>query len=99
MADGARYHRAGCLPGRSPGATSSLAPAGGREYSRPPMRLFPGLTLAFSMLAVAVAQPAGAQGTAPAGGPTVVIETSLGEIRVALDAAHAPGTTANFLRY
>src|SRR5574338_434623 len=38
--------------------------------------------------------------TAPAAtGPTVVIQTELGDIRVVLDTAHAPATTANFLRY
>jgi peptidyl-prolyl cis-trans isomerase A (cyclophilin A) len=41
---------------------------------------------------------ASAQAAAPAT-PQVVIETSLGEIRVALDPEHAPVTTTNFLRY
>jgi cyclophilin family peptidyl-prolyl cis-trans isomerase len=34
-----------------------------------------------------------------AGGPDVVIHTSLGDIRVALDPARAPKTVDNFLRY
>jgi peptidyl-prolyl cis-trans isomerase A (cyclophilin A) len=63
------------------------------------MRCLPPFTIAFCFLSLAAAQSAGAQGTGPAGGPAVVIETSLGEIRVALDAGHAPATTANFLRY
>jgi peptidyl-prolyl cis-trans isomerase A (cyclophilin A) len=44
------------------------------------------------LIGAAAAQPAPA-------GPVVVIETSLGEIRVALDPTRAPRTTANFLRY
>lgn len=56
--------------------------------------------LAGSLIALAVlATGARAQSAAGAPGPTIIIETSLGEIRVALDAVHAPATTANFLRY
>jgi peptidyl-prolyl cis-trans isomerase A (cyclophilin A) len=47
-------------------------------------------------LSIGLAAHAAAQAAA---GPVVAIETSLGEIRVALDTAHAPATTANFLRY
>ena len=36
---------------------------------------------------------------APAAGPTVVIATSMGDITLQLDQAHAPLTVANFLRY
>jgi peptidyl-prolyl cis-trans isomerase A (cyclophilin A) len=58
-------------------------------------------------LLAAVAAPALAQAPAPASAsesPTedlvpVAIDTSLGRIVVALDRAHAPVTTANFLRY
>ena len=35
----------------------------------------------------------------PAKNPRVVIETSLGQIVVEIDAKHAPNTAANFLRY
>lgn len=38
-------------------------------------------------------------GAAQAADPSVVIKTSMGEIRVQLDATHAPKTVANFLRY
>ncbi len=41
-------------------------------------------------------------GSAPAGGgatPHVVLETALGEIELRLDAARAPATARNFLRY
>ena len=49
------------------------------------------------LVAVIRPLPASAQ---PAGqGPIVTIETTLGEIRVALDTLRAPATTANFLRY
>jgi peptidyl-prolyl cis-trans isomerase A (cyclophilin A) len=34
-----------------------------------------------------------------ASGPQATIETSLGTITVALDAAHAPATVVNFIRY
>jgi peptidyl-prolyl cis-trans isomerase A (cyclophilin A) len=54
----------------------------------------------FLVLLAAVAAPAFAQ--APATQPDLIpvaIETSLGRIVVALDQAHAPQTTANFLRY
>jgi peptidyl-prolyl cis-trans isomerase A (cyclophilin A) len=57
------------------------------------------LVVALACLAgLAPSTPARAQaaGAAP---PVVVIETALGEIRVALDPAHAPATAANFLRY
>jgi len=62
--------------------------------------------LAFALLAV-VATPALAQAPAPtaqASAPKedlvpVAIDTSLGRIVVALDRAHAPITTANFLHY
>ena len=37
--------------------------------------------------------------TTPAKNPRVVIETSLGQIVVEIDAKHAPNTAANFLRY
>jgi cyclophilin family peptidyl-prolyl cis-trans isomerase len=36
---------------------------------------------------------------ATAAGPRVLISTSMGDITLQLDAAHAPITTANFLRY
>src|SRR5690242_12515703 len=62
--------------------------------------------LAFALLAV-VATPALAQAPAPAAQASapkedlvpVAIDTSLGRIVVALDRAHAPITTANFLHY
>ena len=37
--------------------------------------------------------------SAPAAAPQVLIKTSLGDITVALDPAHAPQTVENFLRY
>jgi peptidyl-prolyl cis-trans isomerase A (cyclophilin A) len=52
---------------------------------------------ALAALAASLAAPVLAQ--APAAPPVVAIETSLGEIRVALDPVRAPVTTANFLRY
>ena len=53
-----------------------------------------------SGLALAFAAPAIAQAPAPqAGLVPVAIDTSLGRIVVALDQAHAPLTTANFLAY
>lgn len=50
--------------------------------------------LAATLLAAAslAAQPSGS-------GVTVVVETSIGVIEVAVDPVHAPITTANFLRY
>jgi peptidyl-prolyl cis-trans isomerase A (cyclophilin A) len=60
--------------------------------------------LAFALLA-ALASPALAQTAAPAGPSAkedlvpVAIDTSVGRIVVALDRAHAPVTTANFLHY
>jgi cyclophilin family peptidyl-prolyl cis-trans isomerase len=47
------------------------------------------------------AAPAPALGNAPAGGghPVVVMETSMGTIKIELDADKAPKTVANFLRY
>jgi peptidyl-prolyl cis-trans isomerase A (cyclophilin A) len=57
----------------------------------------------FSRIALAIAAlsvPAFAQAPVPqAGLVPVAIETSLGRIVVALDSAHAPLTTANFLAY
>jgi len=40
-------------------------------------------------------------GTAQSGGasPHVVVKTELGDIEIEVDAAHAPGTAANFLKY
>jgi peptidyl-prolyl cis-trans isomerase A (cyclophilin A) len=58
-----------------------------------------GLLVAAVIALAVLASAASAQSAAGAPGPTVIIETSLGEIRVALDAVHAPATTANFLRY
>jgi cyclophilin family peptidyl-prolyl cis-trans isomerase len=57
-------------------------------------------------LAVVAASSAMAEGAAPAppastlaAGPQVLIKTSLGNVTVALDPAHAPLTVQNFLRY
>lgn len=45
-------------------------------------------------------QPSAAQASpSPAAGPQVLISTSMGDITVALDRAHAPATVDNFLRY
>jgi len=52
-----------------------------------------------ALLAAALAAPALAQAPAAPGLVPVEIDTSLGRIVVALDQAHAPLTTANFLRY
>lgn len=59
---------------------------------------FAQLVLAASMLltpAIALAEDA----TTATPGPKVVISTSMGDITLQLDAAHAPLTVANFLRY
>ncbi len=54
----------------------------------------------FLLLAAAAAAPSLAQAPATETGLVpVAIDTSLGRIVVALDQAHAPKTTANFLRY
>ena len=58
-------------------------------------------------LALFTAQSAAAGDTAPAqpppaqaaAGPQVLIHTTLGDITLALDPAHAPATVQNFLRY
>jgi peptidyl-prolyl cis-trans isomerase A (cyclophilin A) len=53
-----------------------------------------------ALLAAALSAPALTQAPAPAAGLVpVAIETSLGRIVVALDTAHAPLTSANFLAY
>ena len=50
------------------------------------------------LLVVTLAAPVAAQ--APADGEVLVrIETALGDIDLAIDAKHAPGTAANFLKY
>jgi peptidyl-prolyl cis-trans isomerase A (cyclophilin A) len=49
-----------------------------------------------AVLGVLAALAAGVAGAAPV---TVVIVTDLGEIEAVVDAAHAPVTSANFLRY
>jgi peptidyl-prolyl cis-trans isomerase A (cyclophilin A) len=54
----------------------------------------------FAIALAALSAPVSAQAPAPqAGLVPVAIETSLGRIVVALDQAHAPLTTANFLAY
>ncbi len=50
--------------------------------------------LFISLMAMAVAAAVSAQGTVH-----VIIDTEHGEIEVAIDREHAPGTSANFLRY
>jgi peptidyl-prolyl cis-trans isomerase A (cyclophilin A) len=58
------------------------------------------LTRIALLLSLALAAPALAQPTAPQQDLVpVAIDTSLGRIVVSLDRAHAPVTTANFLRY
>jgi peptidyl-prolyl cis-trans isomerase A (cyclophilin A) len=62
------------------------------------------LTRIALLLSALAAVPALAQAPAPAGAPAedlvpVAIDTSVGRIVVALDKAHAPVTTANFLHY
>ncbi len=52
--------------------------------------------LAGLLLALILTLPAGAQSAAPT---IVVLQTSLGEIRIALETGRAPLTSANFLRY
>lgn len=56
------------------------------------------IVLAAMVLAAPAAALAGDAPTAAAG-PKVVISTSMGDITLQLDAAHAPATVANFLRY
>jgi peptidyl-prolyl cis-trans isomerase A (cyclophilin A) len=53
----------------------------------------------FALALLALAAPAAAQTDAPPTDVPVVIRTEAGDITVALDKAHAPRTTANFLRY
>ena len=51
-------------------------------------------------LALALAAPAAAQDVPTPPAPVdVVLETTMGDITLELDAAHAPVTSANFLRY
>src|SRR5688500_9737309 len=51
-------------------------------------------------LAAAAAAPASAaEVSAPAGGPVVLLTTTLGDIKLELDAKRAPITTTNFLAY
>jgi peptidyl-prolyl cis-trans isomerase A (cyclophilin A) len=60
------------------------------------------MIIASALLAAAVADTAqtGAAPVTPAtSGPVVVLETSLGDIRIALDEAKAPVTVKNFLTY
>jgi len=53
-----------------------------------------------SLLALAVAALAASAAVAAQNdGPKVLVETSLGDITLQLDAAHAPATVDNFLRY
>lgn len=56
------------------------------------------MRFAFLML-ISVSLIAAAQSRAESNGVHVVIKTSLGEIEVELDSAHAPATVANFLKY
>src|SRR5262245_61953479 len=62
--------------------------------------------IAVTLLALAVAQAPGAASPSPAAtprpapaGPVVVLETSLGTIKLALDKEKAPLTVDNFLKY
>ena len=56
--------------------------------------------LALVPLALGVASAAGAQEpTAPKGNPVIVLETSLGNIEIELDAEKAPISTENLLAY
>ena len=54
------------------------------------------MIIATALLAVAFQGPAAAPAAA---GPVVVLETSMGNIRIALDEARAPVTVKNFLTY
>ena len=60
------------------------------------MRLF---TVTTTALGAAVLAATLAAGPRPASTTDVAIQTSVGTIVVRLDAAHAPGTTKNFLHY
>ena len=57
----------------------------------------------FVLAAIVMAAPVAARAddtpATAAAGPTVVIATSMGDITLQLDQAHAPLTVANFLRY
>ena len=57
--------------------------------------------IAFALSALALATPLAAQTAAPAPSPEVkvALDTDKGRIVLALDKAHAPITTANFLKY
>ena len=73
---------------------------GGVPPHRPPARLGPGVAVDRRRLlqgtaAWLVARPL----TAAASGVTVVLRTSLGDVEIEVDAARAPVTAANFLRY
>jgi peptidyl-prolyl cis-trans isomerase A (cyclophilin A) len=61
------------------------------------MRVFAAALIVASLASGA----AGAQDTVaqPAAGPQATIETSMGNIVIALDAVHAPATVKNFIRY
>jgi peptidyl-prolyl cis-trans isomerase A (cyclophilin A) len=71
------------------------------------MKKFPFHVVSFRSLLLALAGvllalpagPAGAQTKTEAKKPVVILETSLGQIQLELDAAKAPVTVANFLAY
>lgn len=79
------------------GREKRLESAGGRRPAPTPARVRVGrLLCALAPGLLIFPGPADGQRSGP---PTVVIETDLGAIVVALDAEHAPRTTSNFLHY
>jgi len=63
------------------------------------MHSLPRLALVVFVVSAVIAPRSATAQVAAANAPQVVIETALGDIRVALDPVRAPKTTANFLRY